>query len=58
MFVFTSRLVCHEVCIEIQYFFGLVIKNTSNTKYLEIIKRGAKVQEKDVLCERALNFDQ
>ena len=32
---------------------------TSNTKkYLELIKRRSKVQEKDMSCERALNFDQ
>ena len=28
-----------------------------NTKYLELIKRRSKV-EKNVSCERALNFDQ
>ena len=33
-------------------------KQTSNTNYLELIKRRPKVQEKDVSCERALNFDQ
>ena len=31
---------------------------TSNTKYLELIKRRSKVQEKNMSCERALNFDQ
>ena len=31
---------------------------TSNTKYLELIKRRSKVQEKNMWCERALNFDQ
>ena len=31
---------------------------TSNTKYLELIKRRLKVQEKDMSCERALKFDQ
>ena len=49
-----------------QYFFG-VIRNklhrttaseTSNTKYLEIIKRRSEVQEKNMSCERALNSDQ
>ena len=49
----------------IQYFFG-VIRNklqwttaseTSNTKYLELIKRRSKVQGKNMSCDRALNFD-
>ena len=31
-------------------------KETSNTKYLQLIKRRSKVQESS--CERALNFDQ
>ena len=31
---------------------------TSNTKYLAIIKRRSKFQEKNMSCERALNFDQ
>ena len=30
----------------------------STTKYLELIKRISKVQEKNMSCERALNFDQ
>ena len=30
---------------------------TSNTKYLQVIKR-SKFQEKNMSCERALNFDQ
>ena len=33
-------------------------KQTSNTKYLELIKRTLKDQEKNMSCERALNFDQ
>ena len=33
-------------------------KQTSNTNYLELIKRRSKVQEKDMSCERALNLDQ
>ena len=33
-------------------------KETPNTKYLELIKRRSKVQEKNMSCERALNFDQ
>ena len=31
---------------------------TSNTKYLALIIRRSKVQEKNMLCERALNFEQ
>ena len=46
MFVFTSWLASHEVCIHIQYFFGV------------LIKRRSKVQEKNMSCKRALNFDQ
>ena len=30
---------------------------TSNTKYLELIKRRSKVQEKNMSCKHALNFD-
>ena len=49
-----------------QYFFGVMrnklhwttASETSNPKYLEIIKRRSKVQEKNMSCERALNFDQ
>ena len=33
-------------------------KSTLITKYLELIKRRSKVQEKNMSCERALNFDQ
>ena len=31
---------------------------TPITKYLELIKRRSKVQEKNTSCKRALNFDQ
>ena len=49
-----------------QYFFGVMrnklhwttASETSNPKYLEIIKRRSKVQEKNMSCERALNFGQ
>ena len=30
---------------------------TSDTKYLELIKRRSKVQEKNMSCKHALNFD-
>ena len=53
MFVFISWLVSHEVCIHIQTIFLWC----GNTKYLELIKRRSKVQ-KNMSCERALNFDQ
>ena len=35
-----------------------ITSETSNTKYLELIKRRSKVQEKNMSCERALNLDQ
>ena len=49
-----------------QYFFGVMrdkllwmtASETSNTKYLELIKRRSKVQEKNMSRERALNFGQ
>ena len=65
VFVFTSCLVSHYGRIHIQYFFG-VMKNKlqwttvfeiSGTKYLELIKGRSKVQEKNMSCESALNFD-
>ena len=31
---------------------------TSNTNYLELLKRRSKEQEKNMSCERVLNFDQ
>ena len=48
-----------------QYFFGVMRKKlhwttdseTSNTKYLELTRRRSKVQENNMSCERALNFD-
>ena len=56
--VFTSWLISQEVCIHIQYFFGVARNKLANTKYLELIKRRSKVQENNMSCERALNFDQ
>ena len=49
-----------------EYFFGVMsnkllwttVSETFNTKYLGLIKRRSKVQEKNMSCERALNFDQ
>ena len=38
--------------------FWKTASETSNTKYLELIKRWSKVQEKNMSCEGALNFDQ
>ena len=57
MLVFTSWMVSHDVCIHIQYFFG-VVRISSNTKYLELIKRRSKIQEKNMFCQHALYFDQ
>ena len=49
-----------------QYLFGvmrnelhwLTASETSNIKYVELIKRRSKVQGKNMSCEHALNFDQ
>ena len=57
MFVFISWLVSFEVCFYIQqYFFG-VVRNKLQTLNIKI-KRRSKVQEKNISCERPLNFDQ
>ena len=66
MFAFISWLVSHYVLIHIQYFFDVMrnkllwttASKTSNTKYLELIKRRSKVQEKSMSYEHSLNFDQ
>ena len=59
MFVFISWSVSHEVCGQKQYFFGVVKNKFPNTEYLlELIKRRSKVQEKNMPCGLALNFDQ
>ena len=42
-----SWLVFHDIFIHIQYIFGAVL-----------IKRRSKVEENNMSCERALNFDQ
>ena len=47
-----------------EYFFGVMsnkllwttVSETLNTKYLGLIKRRSKVQEKNMSCERALNL--
>ena len=51
-----SWLVFHEVCIHVQYFFG-VVRNKLKL-LLELNKRRSKVQGKNMSCERALDFDQ
>ena len=57
MFAFISWLVSHEVC---NYSHAVFLwhgqKETLNT--VELIKRRSKVQENNISCERALNFDQ
>ena len=56
MFVFISCLVSLEVCFHIQqYFFGVVRKKLQ-TLYIKI-RRKSKVQEKNMSCERPLNFE-
>ena len=59
MLVFISWLVSFGVCIQIQYFCD-VVRNKLQTIniLLELIKRRSKVQEKNMSCERGLNFDQ
>ena len=56
MFAFTScfpwSLYLHTI------FLWCGEKWTSSTKYLELFKRRSKVQEKNMSCERALDFDQ
>ena len=37
--------------------FWTTASETSNTKYIKLIKRWSKVQEKNMSCEGALNFD-
>ena len=46
-------MVSFGVCIYIQYFFDVV-----RNKLPGLIKRRSKVQEKNMSCERALNFYQ
>ena len=41
-------MITHKVCIHVQYLFGVV---RNNTKYLELIKRRSKVQEKNMSKE-------
>ena len=48
-----SRLVYSGVCIYRQNFFDVV-----RNKLLELIKRRSKVQEKNMSCELAFNFEQ
>ena len=37
---------------------SLRIQNKCKSSILDLIKRSPKVQEKNMSCERALNFDQ
>ena len=55
LFVSLLCLVSFGFCIYIQYFFD-VVRNKLQTKIL--IERRSKVQENNMSCERALNFDQ
>ena len=48
-------LVSHEVCIHILYFFDVVRNKLQLLNML--IKRRSKVQEKNMSCERASDFD-
>ena len=56
LFIFMSVilwLVSFGVCIYIQYFFDV-----KRNKLPELIKKRSKFQEKNMSCERTLNFDQ
>ena len=57
MFVFVSWLVFHSFYSH-TIFLWWGEKQTPNTKYLELIKRRSKVQQKNMSCDCALNFDQ
>ena len=71
-FIFKNRFFQHQyqkqekMFVLRQYFFGVMrnklhwttTSETSNTKYLELIKRRSKFQEKNMSCERVLNFHQ
>ena len=54
IFVFISWLFSHKVFIHIQHFLAVVRKKLQTLT----IKRRSKVQENNMSCERALNFDQ
>ena len=58
LFVSLSRLVSIGVGIYMQYFLDVVRNKFQTTNIYKLIKRRSKVQEKNVSCERALNFDQ
>ena len=58
MLVFISWLVSFGVCIRIQYFFDVVRNKLQTKSLLELIKRRSKAQEKNMSCERGLNFFQ
>ena len=56
LFIFISVilwLVSFALCIYLQYFFDIV-----RNKLPELIKRRSKVQERNMSCERGLDFDQ
>ena len=58
MLVFISWLVSLGVCIQIQYFCDVLRNKLQTIKRSKISKRRSKVQEKNMSCERGLNFDQ
>ena len=59
MFVFISWLVYFGICIHMQYFCD-VVRNKLQTIsiYYSESKEDKKTQEKNMPCQRALNFDQ
>ena len=59
MLFFTSWLVYFGVWYSYTLFLCCGEKLTPNKKYLlELIKRSSEVQEKNISCEHAFNFDQ
>ena len=58
MFVFISWLVFFGVRIHMQYFSNVVRNQLQTVNRANQKKIKSKVQEKNISCERALNFDQ
>ena len=59
LFVFISWLVSFGVCMYIQWFFDVVInKHQTISICTRVNRKKIKVQDKNMSCTRALNFDQ
>ena len=46
---------CHR---QVKLYVSLFLYSPNNKHLQELVKRSSEVQEKDISCERALNFDQ